>query len=372
MAFCGKDTRYRNIFKIDKASILSGFSSLEILENEKEILSLLQENIKNLDTAQTIKFGEDEKQVIKAFVELIKKKETDHNGLISKTSKVNDFVTRVEMNLREANSSLNTEGQEKAQSLETLQNKIVISSKIFKALRSLNQSVQAIDEYDFLHCEEIDLDSESKLCLEVHSEDVISDLIVEGIKNCYNSDLFSCLIKLLNNEISVKYYTNNEPDSLRKKTNSQLQNLYNLFDNPIDYLEYSDGTNSKSNSPGYNSEKYLQVILNNPSSKLVLIDQPEDNLGNKFISENLVDIFRELKFSKQLFLVTHNPAIVVYGDAESIILAKNENKQISYEQIKLEDDHSQREICRTLDGGEYIFDIRARKYNIEKLLIKDN
>lgn len=112
------------------------------------------------------------------------------------------------------------------------------------------------------------------------------------------------------------------------------------------------------------------MILNNPSSNLILIDQPEDNLGNRFISEKLVDLVRELKFKKQLFLVTHNPAIVVYGDAESIVLAQNDSNKISYTQIKIEDEASQREVCSILDGGEYIFDNRARKYNIQKLLSK--
>ena len=68
-------------------------------------------------------------------------------------------------------------------------------------------------------------------------------------------------------------------------------------------------------------------------------------------------------------LHTH-PALVVYGDAEAIILARNNDNIITYEQIKLEDETAQKEICSVLDGGEYIFDNRARKYNIQKLLHK--
>ncbi|MEN6328010.1 MAG: hypothetical protein ABFD18_17595 [Syntrophomonas sp.] len=226
-------------------------------------------------------------------------------------------------------------------------------------------------KYNILYKEEIELDTDSKLCLEVFSDDKISDLIIDGIKDPYNQDLYMCLLKLLYNESVVKNFGNNKPESLKKKIlNTQLSNLFKQFDTPGDFLEYNDGSNSKSNSPGYNSEKYLQVILNNPISNLILIDQPEDNLGNKFISDELVDIIRDLKFKKQLFLVTHNPAIVVYGDAESIILAQNDNNIISYTQIKIEDESSQREICSVLDGGEYIFDNRAKKYNIQKLLSK--
>jgi len=359
------------LFKMNKDSILSSFASEVVLEEEKAILSTVLDDVEKVNSIKNLVFEEEEKAVIKAFRNLIRKKQDEHNVLVSRTARVNSFIANVEDNMRDANSSLNSEGQEKAQALRSLKGKIETSGKIFRAIRELKTIVCKIDKYNFLHREEIDLDSDIKMCLEVHSEDLISELIIDGIKN-HDTDLFSSLLKLLYHELTVKNYSDNKPDSLSKKTKSQIANVYSLFDKPNDYLEYSDGTNSKSNSPGYNSEKYLQVILNNPSSKLVFIDQPEDNLGNKYIAENLVDIFRNLKFSKQLFLVTHNPAIVVYGDAESIILAKNDDNKISYEQIKLEDDQSQREICRTLDGGEYIFDNRARKYNIEKLLIKES
>lgn len=33
-------------------------------------------------------------------------------------------------------------------------------------------------------------------------------------------------------------------------------------------------------------------------NKIIFIDQPEDNLGNKFISEELVTIIRDIKFKK--------------------------------------------------------------------------
>ena len=129
-----------------------------------------------------------------------------------------------------------------------------------------------------------------------------------------------------------------------------------------------DGETSKEKSPGYNSEKYLEIILNNPSSKTIFIDQPEDNLGNRFIADGLVKILRKIKFQKQVFLVTHNPSVVVYGDAESIIIAKNKENKISYTQIVLETKEAQKEICNILDGGEYIFDNRAKKYNIQRIL----
>jgi hypothetical protein len=147
-----------------------------------------------------------------------------------------------------------------------------------------------------------------------------------------------------------------------------LRACYEILETPKDYLQYEDGETSKEKSPGYNSEKYLEIILKNPNSSIIFIDQPEDNLGNNFIAKDLVPILRGIKFKKQIFLVTHNPSVVVYGDAESIILAKNNNNRISYEQIVLESPMAQKEICSILDGGEYIFHNRSKKYNIQRIL----
>ena len=77
-----------------------------------------------------------------------------------------------------------------------------------------------------------------------------------------------------------------------------------------------------------------------------------------------------MKFKKQIFLSTHNPAIVVYGDAESVIVAENIKNVINYKQIVLECRKAQKEICSILDGGEYIFNKRALKYNIQSVLLQ--
>lgn len=214
--------------------------------------------------------------------------------------------------------------------------------------------------------------------LEVFKKEEIIDLLNDGFKFDTNaqpgSTLFLSLLMLLNQKISIKNRAEGErsPEILNKKINAQLTDTLKSIAEPKDYLSYSsDGSDSINNSPGYNSEKYLEIILNNQNIKYVFIDQPEDNLGNSFISDKLVKIIRQEKFGKQMFLVTHNPSIVVYGDAENVIISENESNTINYRQVVLEDEQSQKDICRFLDGGEYIFDMRSKKYNIQKLL-KEN
>jgi predicted ATP-dependent endonuclease of OLD family len=359
------------LFIVDVDSIKDLHEQHDILSENCELLSSLIDGIDKLNKSGYFDFSKEEYQSIKSFDELIRKKKEEVDKDISIRNLIDAFLGKVNHNINVANSQLSSEGQEKAQAQSSIKEKITDIGILFKSLYDLRCITERLETYNISHKEEIGLDSCSKLCLEVNSNDQISELIIDGIKDADCQNLYICLLKLLYKDYAIKNYGNNIPENLEKKINKQLEYLFSDFDNPSDFLEYNDGSNSKNNSPGYNSEKYLQEILDNPSSNIILIDQPEDNLGNKFISDELVNFIRELKFKKQLFLVTHNPAIVVYGDAESIICAQNNNNRISYDQIKLEDVSSQKEICSILDGGEYIFDNRARKYNIQKLLTKE-
>jgi hypothetical protein len=356
------------LFKVDIPDIEKIHEQKETLTNNESLIVALLDNLGKFEQSEFLSLTPEEEQIFKDFAEVIEKKKLEIDQAISIRGCIDLFLDKVSNNIQVANSTLSAEGQEKAEAQKSIQNKISATRKLFTKLGDLQKITQEVDSYDCSHKEEIELNSESKLCLEVHSDDQIRDLIIDGIRDANTQSLYLCLLELLNGDKKIKNHADNKPESLKKKTNTQLKYLFGRFDNPDDFLKYKDGTSSRNNSPGYNSEKYLQVILNNPSSNLILIDQPEDNLGNKFISKKLVELIRDLKFTKQIFLVTHNPAIVVYGDSESIILAQNDNNKITYSQIKLENEVSQREICGVLDGGEYVFDNRARKYNIQKLL----
>lgn len=358
------------LIKVDEKEIKNTHDSLEGLTESFELVNGFSENIEQLKESQYILFTDEEKETVEKFKKIIINNQKKLQEKMSNRKKIDLLLENTIQIVKNANSNLNEEGKEKAEAKQLLMNSIDNIEKQFRLLTSFKKYCDNLENYDYSHVESIKLDSKSELCLETIKKEEIGYLVRDAIKDDVGSDnsLYLSLLNLLYNLSSVKNYTNNKPESLRKKINSQLESIFNSYENPNDFLKYNDGTNSKENSPGYNSEKFLQVILKDPSSNLILIDQPEDNLGKNFISEELVDLIRELKFEKQFFLVTHNPAIVVYGDAESIILSRNNDDQISYEQIKLESEFSQKEVCKILDGGEYIFDNRARKYNIKKLL----
>lgn len=90
-------------------------------------------------------------------------------------------------------------------------------------------------------------------------------------------------------------------------------------------LQYSvdyEGDNLSDMSPGKRSFVVLKLLLDFSDKKCpILIDQPEDNLDNRAIYNELVKYVREKKKERQIILVTHNPNIVVGADSEEVIVA---------------------------------------------------
>ena len=51
----------------------------------------------------------------------------------------------------------------------------------------------------------------------------------------------------------------------------------------------------------------------------MVVDQPEDDLDNKFVYDSIVPRVRQSKKSRQLLFASHNANIPVLGDADQII-----------------------------------------------------
>lgn len=95
-----------------------------------------------------------------------------------------------------------------------------------------------------------------------------------------------------------------------------------------------------------------------------VFDQPEDDLDNAFIVEELEPIFRKIKKHRQVIIVTHNANLVVNADAEQIIIASNDDEEISYISGSLECPEIRKEVCRILEGGEIAFKKREMRYEL--------
>ncbi|MEZ4741080.1 MAG: hypothetical protein R3B45_01295 [Bdellovibrionota bacterium] len=106
-----------------------------------------------------------------------------------------------------------------------------------------------------------------------------------------------------------------------------------------------------------------------------IFDQPEDDLDNSFIAENLVPLIRKIKKYRQVIFATHNANVVVNSDCEQIIVANNEGEMLSYVSGAIENTFTDSDpsdlllkmgirehVCRVLEGGKDAFKKREKKY----------
>lgn len=121
-------------------------------------------------------------------------------------------------------------------------------------------------------------------------------------------------------------------------------------------------------STGQKATAVLLLLLLESEAPLV-VDQPEDDLDNRFITEGVVPIMRQEKGRRQFIFSTHNANIPVLGDAELILglVASGEGKEgaakIAPEHMGSIDSRPVRELVEEiLEGGKAAFEMRRSKY----------
>lgn len=119
-------------------------------------------------------------------------------------------------------------------------------------------------------------------------------------------------------------------------------------------------------SKGQQCTAILNILLLDNKDPLI-IDQPEDNLDNAFVAENLISSIRENKIKRQYIFATHNANIPVFGDAELIIAMEEIDGQgkISEGGIgSIDLQHVKDRVITILEGGETAFKMREAKYGL--------
>lgn len=192
-------------------------------------------------------------------------------------------------------------------------------------------------------------------------------------------ELISNISKMFNEIMTSEY---------RIKTISKKEAVKKLLDDYFyDYWEITYKNDKLGEmSTGKASFVILMLIIGLSKSKSpILIDQPEDNLDNRSVSENIISYLRNKKIERQIILVTHNANIVVNADAENVIVANQKGQndketssiykfdyingaiENTFAKIETETDllksmGIKEHIADIVEGGKEAFKNRERKY----------
>lgn len=102
-------------------------------------------------------------------------------------------------------------------------------------------------------------------------------------------------------------------------------------------------------------------ILFSISNVPLIIDQPEDNLDNRFIADTIHHIIKNAKEVRQLTFVTHNPNIPVVADSEHNVFMSYIDGESKVDMSGTVDRVKTR-IIELLEGGEEAFKQRKKCY----------
>lgn len=134
----------------------------------------------------------------------------------------------------------------------------------------------------------------------------------------------------------------------------------------IEYQRANSGwTSIEQGSQGQRSAALLAFLLAFGDEPLVL-DQPEDDLDNHLIYELIVRQIRENKLRRQLIVVTHNPNVVVNGDAELVqVMDFGQGQCHVKESGSLQENNVRKEVCKVMEGGREAFTRRWKRLGRE-------
>ena len=211
--------------------------------------------------------------------------------------------------------------------------------------------------------------------LERNKEEEYSGGIVFRLANPENGNY------LENYKAMCEELTNRNSSTYGKKFRAHLNNLfendysveneiYMWLPEDLVRLELKTGRNKyisiDAGSAGQRTSAILTLLLQ-MSKEPIIIDQPEDDLDTKNITDFIVKGINEKKQSQQIIVVTHNPNIVVNTNSEQVIHMEFAGGEINASHSgALQDVEIRDAICDVMEGGREA--LESRYYRITKAL----
>ena len=148
-----------------------------------------------------------------------------------------------------------------------------------------------------------------------------------------------------------KWFENNIFDLISFRVEDKFTINYN--DKPL-----------KDHSLGQRATALILFLLAQKETNVLIIDQPEDDLDNQTIYEDVIKAVKSLKGNMQFIFATHNANIPVLGDSEKIISCKYSESKIEVHDGTIDNYDTQKQIVTIMEGGEEAFNRRKNIYEL--------
>jgi predicted ATPase/Holliday junction resolvase len=130
-------------------------------------------------------------------------------------------------------------------------------------------------------------------------------------------------------------------------------------------IEYH-GKALRDHSLGQRASALILFILSQRDNDVIVIDQPEDDLDNQTIFEDVIKLVRVLKRDIQFIFATHNANFPVLGDAEQVGACSFAAGHGDIKAGSIDDPDIQKAIVSIMEGGHEAFARRREIYQLWK------
>lgn len=374
---------------------INGITNKEQIREIEQLLKKFNEDIKN-----TIKSIETSKEQLKAKIYSIKDK------LLEKHNKDNENINK------EINTIPDMQGKT-AQELLNEYLEIIKNIEIIKPKENDNQeynkSINDLEENRNNLLEELAKNKDKhddemrKIIKKINNKQLKGKVRIEVLKGKNRSSLIKYLAKKdglaekglewINeaNDFSIETFIKNiqegkeklleeykkygltegKADRISQISKKEIFEMQSIeLKDIIDIQLFIEGKNEYKSlnklSKGQQCTAILYILLLENVDPLI-IDQPEDNLDNSFISSDFIEVLRENKMKRQFIFATHNANIPVFGDSECIVVMEEEkghgiNQKDNIGSI--DDKNVCNCVINILEGGKGAFEMRKEKYGI--------
>lgn len=167
---------------------------------------------------------------------------------------------------------------------------------------------------------------------------------------------------ILSDGIELKrVLTSTEYMKLDAKLREQYSDLMNYqVQNKVE-IYYHDKL-LKHHSIGQRASALILFILTQDTNDIILIDQPEDDLDNKVIYDEVISAIAQKKKNIQFLFATHNANIPVLGDAERVLVVNYQDTRIDVSQGNIDLGNTHKQIVDIMEGGKDAFEKRQLIY----------
>jgi len=146
-----------------------------------------------------------------------------------------------------------------------------------------------------------------------------------------------------------------------------LSDLYNLLTFKVENkitIKFN-GKSLKEHSLGQRASALILFLLSQKENDILIIDQPEDDLDNQTIYNDVICEIKKLKGEMQFIFATHNANIPVLGDSEKMFACRYiDGKEIEITSGSIDTPSIQEKIVQIMEGGKKAFDYRKNIYKI--------